>query len=103
MARKGIRSCKMGTRDVGQTEVKVCEVKEPLGRTEEHEVLMISEDLDRKWGTMQVVAPSLESVNNSQEFLIVDIIITFGGREGLEEVGAWMPVAISICLEKDSA
>ena len=60
MARKGIRSSEMGTRDVGQTEVEVREVKEPmssmvvepLGGTEECEVLMISEDLDGEWGTM---------------------------------------------------
>ena len=59
-ARKGIGSSKMGTRDMGQLEVKVCKVKEPmsltavepLGGTKEREVFMIGENLDRKQETM---------------------------------------------------
>ena len=50
----------MGTRDMGQLEVKVCKVKEPmsltavepLGGTKEREVFMIGENLDRKQETM---------------------------------------------------
>ena len=49
------------------------------------------------------MAPSFESTNNSQEFPIIDIIITFSRREGLGEVRAQMPIAISIHLKEDGA
>ena len=91
---------------MGKTKVEIHQVKEPtglstvkpLGRAEEGQVLMISKDLDGKWGTVEVMAPRFESTNNSEEFAIVDIIVSFCGRERLGEIRARMPVSISIGL-----
>ena len=74
-----------------------------LGRMEEGEVLMISKDLDGKWGAMEIMAPSLKSANNREKFTIVNIIIPFCGGKGLGEVGTGMPIAIGVRLEKDRA
>ena len=91
---------------MGKTEVEIRQVKEPtglstvkpLGRAEEGQVLMIGKDLDREWGTVEVMAPCFERAKNSEEFAIVDIIVSFCGGEQLGEIRARMPVSISIGL-----
>ena len=91
---------------MGKTKVEIRQVKEPtglstvkaLGRAEEGQILMIGKDLDGEWGAVEVVAPRFESTNNSEEFAIIDIIVSFCGRERLGEIGARMPVSINIGL-----
>ena len=83
-------------------EVEVGEVNEPtrlvavkrLGLAEIGKIFVVGEDLHREWGTMKVVTPRLQGANDGKEFTIVDIVIAFGGREGLREVRARVPVAV---------
>ena len=90
-------------------EVKVGKVDEPtclsaiehLGLAEIGEVFVVGEDLHGERGTMEVVTPRLQGVNDGKEFAVVDVIISFGGGEGLGEVGAGVPIPVGISLEKD--
>ena len=90
-AGKGIRPGEEFPGDVDHFEVKVCQVNEPtrlsaierLGLSEVGEVLMVSEDLYREQGAVEVMAPGLQGVNDSKEFAIIDIVVTLGRREGL--------------------
>ena len=91
---------------MGEAEVEICKVKEPtglaavkaLGRAEEGHVFMVSKDLNRKRGAMEIMTPCFESANDSKEFTIINIIVSFCRREPLGEVGARMPVPVSIGL-----
>ena len=47
---------------------------------------MISENLDGKGGTVEVVSPGFEGTDDSKEFMIIDVIILFYRREGLREI-----------------
>ena len=56
---------------------------ERLGLSEIGEVFMVGEDLHGKGGIMEIVAPRLQGANNSEEFAVVNIVVSFGGRKGL--------------------
>ena len=55
---------------------------------------MISEDLDEEGGTVEVMSPGFEGTDDSQEFSVINIIVSFCWGEGLREVGTGMPFAI---------
>ena len=40
-------------------------------------------------------------MDDSKEFSVVDVIVSFYWGEQLGEVGTWMPLAIRVSLEKD--
>ena len=90
-AGKGIRPGEEFPGDVDHFEVKVCEVNKPtrlsaierLGLSEIGEVLMVGEDLYRERGAMEVMAPGLQGANDSEEFAIIDVVVTLGRGEGL--------------------
>ena len=75
---------------------------ELLGFPEEGEVLMVGEDVDGVRGAFEIVAPGFEGADDTKKFAIVDLVVAFGGVEGLGEVCAGMPVAIGVALAKDS-
>ena len=56
---------------------------ERLGLAEIGEVLVVSEDLYGKGGTMEIVAPRLQGANDGKEFAVINIVISFGRGEGL--------------------
>ena len=62
--------------------------------SEVREVLVVGEDLDRERGAMEVVAPSFQGANDSKEFTVVDVVISFRGGERLRKVGTGVPIAI---------
>ena len=55
---------------------------------------MISKDLDGEGGTMEVMSPGFEGMDDCQEFSVIDIIVPFHWEEGLREVRTGMPFAI---------
>ena len=55
---------------------------------------MIGENLDGKRRAMEVMSLGFESMNNCQEFAVIDIVIPFCQRKGLRKVGAGMPFAV---------
>ena len=44
---------------------------------------MVGEDLYRKGGAMKVVAPRLQGTDDGEEFAVIDVVVSFGGEEGL--------------------
>ena len=93
---------------MGEFEVKVCQVYKPaglsavemLGLVEICEVFMVSEYLYWERGTSKVMVPYLQGVDDSEEFLVIDIVVLFGWEEGVQQVQAGVPVSIFICLEE---
>ena len=72
-----------------------------MGLAEVGKIFVVGEDLHREGGTMEVVMPRLQGADNSEKFAIIDIVIPFGGGEGLQQVGAWVPIAVGVGLEED--
>ena len=72
-----------------------------MGFAEVRQVFVIGEDLDGKGGTVEVMSPGFEGMDDGQEFSVVNIIVSFCWGEGLREVGTGMPFAIRVSLEKD--
>ena len=56
---------------------------ERLGLAEVGKIFVVGEDLYREGGTMEVVTPRLQGTNNGEKLAIIDIVISFGGGEGL--------------------
>ncbi len=87
-------------------EIKIRKIHEPagltaiegLGLTEIGKVLVIGEDLDREGRSVEIVAPGLQGTKDSEAFAVVDVVVTFGGRERLRKIGAWVPLAIGVGL-----
>ena len=83
-------------------QIKVSEVDEPvglstiegLGEIEVGEIFMVSEDLYRERGSVEVVSPRLQGTDDGKEFSVIDVIVTFCRGERLEEVGVGVPLAV---------
>ena len=92
--------------DMDDLQIKICKIEqltclvavEILGLTEVHQVLMISEDLDREWGTVEIVSPGLQGMDDGKEFLVIDVIVPLCWDEQLGEIGTRVPIAIGISL-----
>ena len=55
------------------------------------------------WGVLEVLLPFRECQDNSEEFLVIDVIVSFGWRECLREVSTWLEITICVFFHKDSA
>ena len=62
------------------------------------QVLMIGEDRDRVRSPLQVLFPFSKSEDNSKEFLIIDVVVALGQREGLGKVSTGVKVSCHIRL-----
>ena len=47
-----------------------------LGLTEIRQVLVVSEDLDGKRGSMEIVSPRLQGTDSGKEFPVIDVIVS---------------------------
>ena len=56
---------------------------ERLGLAEISKVLVVSEDLYREGGAVEIVAPGFQGANNGEKFSVINIVISFGRGEGL--------------------
>ena len=88
---EGIGTSKKFTRDMDHLQVEVGKVDEPaclaaverLGLAKVGKVLVIGEDLHGKRGAMEVVAPGFQGADDSEEFAIINIVVSFCREEGL--------------------
>ena len=88
---EGVRPSEEFARNVDHFQVEVGEVNQPLclsaverlGLAEISKIFMVGEDLHREGGTMKIVTPGFQGVNDGEKLAIVDIVISFGGGEGL--------------------
>ena len=44
---------------------------------------MVGEDLYREGGAVEIMAPGFQGANDGEEFSVINIVVTFGGGEGL--------------------
>ena len=56
---------------------------ERLGLAEVGEVFVVGEDLYRERGAVEVMAPGFQGADDSEEFVIVYVIVSFCRGEGL--------------------
>jgi hypothetical protein len=47
---------------------------------------MVGDDSYRKASSLKVVFPFLQGMDDSQEFLVIDIIVSFSRREGFQQI-----------------
>ena len=72
-------------------EVKVGEVDEPLclsaieqlGLAEVGKVFVVCENLYRERRAVEVVTPGFQGADDREEFLIIDVVVSFSRRERL--------------------
>ena len=72
-------------------EVKVGEVDEPscllaierLGLAEVGEVFVVYENLYQERRAVEVVMPGFQGTDDREEFLVIDVVVSFGRRERL--------------------
>ena len=80
--------------EMDDLQVEVCKIKQPpglvavkvLGLMEVRQVLVVHKDLDREWGSMEVMSPGFQGVDDGEEFAVVDVVVSFSGDERLQEV-----------------
>ena len=65
-----------------------------LGLTEVCQVLVVCKDLDGEGGSVKIVSPGFQSVDDCEEFSVVDVIVSFSRDERLREVGTGMPITV---------
>jgi len=63
---------------------------------------VVGKDLDWEWGAMEVVSPGFKGTDDGEEFVVIDIVVSFCLRERLGEVGTGVPISIGVHLEEDS-
>ena len=64
---------------------------------------MIGDDSDWMGGASKVLLPFIQSQNDSKEFLVIDIIVSFGRCKGFGEVSTGVMVSIVISLHEYSS
>ena len=88
---EGVGASKKFSGDMDHLQVEIGKVNEPaclamverLGLSEVGEILMVGEDLHREGGTMEIMAPGFQGANDGKEFSVIDVVVSFGGGEGL--------------------
>ena len=55
---------------------------------------MVGKDLDGERGTVEVMSSGFEGTDDSQEFLVINVIVPFCWGKGLRKVGTGVPFAI---------
>ena len=108
-AGEGVGSSKKFAGNMDHLQVEVGEVDEParlsaverLGLAEISKVLVVGEDLHGERGAVEIVTPRFQGANNSEQFPVVNIVVAFGGGEGLRKVRTGVPIAVGVSLKED--
>ena len=57
----------------------------------------------RVFGASEIVAPLLQGLDDSEEFSVVNVIVSFGGGEGGRMISAGMKVSVGVLLHEYSS
>ena len=90
-AREGIGASEKFSGHMDHLQVEVSKVDEPtclaavecLGLAKVGKVFVVGEDLYGERGAMKVMAPGLQGADDSEEFAIINIVVSFCRGEGL--------------------
>ena len=64
---------------------------------------MVGDNGNRVGHSLNVLAPFGESEDDREQFAVIDVIVSFGGEEGLREISAGVEVTVGISLEQDGS
>ena len=67
------------------------------------DILVVGDDGDGKRSSLEVVFLLGESKDDCKQFLVINIVVSFGKGEHFGEVGTGMKVAIDILLHKNGS
>jgi hypothetical protein len=62
---------------------------------------VIGEYNNRVGVPFKIVPPCFQGMDDGEEFAIIDLVVSFGGVKGLQEVSARVVCSIFISLEQD--
>ena len=58
------------------------------------QVLVVSDDVDWKGGTLKVVSPNSKSVENSEKLLVMSVVVKFRRGESTRAESEWVDFAV---------
>ena len=90
-AGQGIRGAEIFPWNVFESKVELRQVEQPPGLaaiqiarlSEVSQVFVVCEDLDRGGGAEEIVAPGIEGSHDSEQFLIVDVVVALSRAKRL--------------------
>ena len=73
------------TQDVDDFQIEVDKIEQPLSLTavevlglmEVHQVFMVSENLYREGGSVEIISPGFQDMDDGKEFSVIDVIVAF--------------------------
>ena len=74
-----------------------------LWLAEVHEIFMVSEEDYQVAHALEIMSPMIQGVDNSKEFLVIDIIVPLCRGEHLRKICTGMKVSITIFLHENSS
>ena len=76
--------------------------RQSLGLAEVSKVFVIHEQGDGMGGSLQVMSPVFKSMDDGEQFPIIDVIVSFSRRESLRQVSAGVKIAITVLLHENT-
>ena len=55
---------------------------------------MVGKNFYRKRGSLEIMFPCFQASYDCKEFPVIDVVVSFGRGEGLQEVRAGVPLSI---------
>jgi hypothetical protein len=109
-SRKEIGNSIRVTRDVGQFIVKILKVLDPAGLSTSNllrlaeilEIFVVGSNLDWLCSTKEEGSTTLESEQDSCEFLVMGVVVLFGGEETSGVEGNWVNSIIKLLRDDGS-
>ena len=59
---------------------------------------MVSDDGNRVGRSLSVLTPFGKGKNDCKEFIVIDVVIPFSGKEGVGEIGTGVEITIGFTL-----
>ena len=73
-----------------------------MGVFDIRQVFVNSDNGDQMRGTLDILLPFFQGEDDSQEFAIVNVIVSFSQDKSLREIGTGVGITIEVILEEDS-
>ena len=67
------------------------------------EVFMVGDNRDWVGSAGKILAPIHQRMYDREELSVVDVVVSFGGGEGLREIGTGVEIAVGVFLHEHSA
>ena len=64
---------------------------------------MIGDDSNGMRCTLYILSPFREGKDDRKEFPVIDVIVSFSGKESSREISAGVKISVGISLEQDGS